>query len=372
MKVVIIVPTYNERANIAPLVDAIFRQFALLTERYPNLTPEMLIVDDHSPDGTGDEVRNLQPNYPGLHLIEGEKNGLGAAYIRGMTHAMKKLGADVVFEMDADFSHRPEDIPRLLEEIIKGADFVIGSRYVEGGSIPEDWGRRRRLNSWGGNFVARYIGGLSNVRDCTAGFRAIRTSILERIDLSRLGVKGYVFQVALLHAALRQGAQVAEVPVDFIERVHGTSKLGLKDIIEFVRHVCVLRLQTWDTLIKFILVGASGVGVNLGAFTMLLAMSINKYAASPLAVELAIISNFVFNNFWTFGKRQSNDPVHVRGLKFNLVSLLALAVNTLAFVAASRVFPHLPPQFCQLAGILPAWLVNYQLNTRWTFRNSPQ
>ncbi|HQA12400.1 MAG TPA: glycosyltransferase, partial [Zoogloea sp.] len=113
----------------------------------------------------------------------------------------QELQADVVFEMDADFSHKPEDVPRLLAAIDEGADFVIGSRYVPGGTIPEEWGLYRRLNSRFGNIVARYLAGIYSVRDCTAGFRAIRTSILRRIDFDKLRVQGYAFQVALLHAA---------------------------------------------------------------------------------------------------------------------------------------------------------------------------
>lgn len=370
MKVIVIIPTYNECENIARLIEAIRIQFHHLASRMPAVRPGILVVDDHSPDGTAERVRSLQHGSSGIHLIEGEKAGLGAAYIRGMTHAVEVLAADVVFEMDADFSHRPEDIPRLLERIVGGADLVIGSRYVPGGSIPAGWGWRRRLNSRGGNLLARYGAGLGSVRDCTAGFRAIRTGLLKRIDLSRLGVKGYVFQVALLHAAIRQGARVEEVPVDFVERAHGASKLRLADIVEFVRHVFRLRLHDSQTFIRFGLVGALGVIVNLGAFTILLGMEWNRYVASPLAVELAIASNFLLNNFWTFRQRASRDPFHLRGLKFNLVSVVTLSVSTLAFVLTSRAFRPLSPQLCQLAGVVPAWFANYTLNSRWTFREA--
>ena len=117
----------------------------------------------------------------------GQKAGLGAAYVRGMVYAMDKLHADVVFEMDADFSHKPEDVPRLMAAIDQGADFVIGSRYVKGGSIPKEWGLMRRLNSLGGNIVGRYIAGLYKIRDCTAGFRAIKTSLLRKVVFDDLG-----------------------------------------------------------------------------------------------------------------------------------------------------------------------------------------
>ena len=213
MKVVIIIPTFNERENIVDLVNALQAVFERMSDDM-----HILVVDDNSPDGTANAVRQLQSNYENLHLIQGKKVGLGTAYIRGMQHALKTLKADAVFEMDADFSHKPEDVPRLMSELDAGADLVIGSRYIRAGSIPKDWGLFRRLNSMVGNIAARYIVGISQVRDCTAGFRAIRASLLQRVNLGQLRVQGYAFQIALLHAAIVGGAKVKEIPVDFIDR----------------------------------------------------------------------------------------------------------------------------------------------------------
>lgn len=369
MRIVIIIPTYNERKNIHALLQAVDAQCADLVNRTPGLDPHVLVVDDTSPDGTADVVRRLQAELPNLHLIEGRKNGLGAAYIRGMRHALTQLDADVIFEMDADFSHRPADIPRLLAPLLDGsADFVIGSRYVPGGSIPANWGLKRRLNSLFGNLVARHGAGLGNVRDCTAGFRAIRADILRKIDLSDLNVKGYVFQVALLRAARLAGARVRELPVDFIDRTAGLSKLQLSDVTEFMRYATHQRAIESATAVRFAAVGASGIAVNLTAFTLLLGSGFDKYLASPCAEEVAIVSNFLLNDRWTFGSQQKNNRLPVRALKFNAVSLLALCVSTLTFIATHRTFPLLPLQFCQMSGILPAWAVNYQLNRRWTFK----
>ena len=246
MKYVIIVPTYNEVDNIRPLIGQLQAQFLRLTHDM-----HILIVDDNSPDGTAKVVKELQQQYQNLHLIQGEKAGLGAAYVRGMTHAMGPLGAEAVFEMDTDLSHKPEDVPRLIAALEAGADFVIGSRYVRGGSIPKEWGLRRRLNSKVGNFVARHVAGIHGVRDCTAGFRAIRTSLLSRISLSDLKVQGYAFQVALLFEAKLRGAKIVEVPVDFIDRTKGVSKLGLSDIIEFIIHAWWLRFRSSTTFMSF-------------------------------------------------------------------------------------------------------------------------
>ena len=238
MKVVIIVPTYNEHDNISILIQALQDQFYNM---HHNM--HILVVDDNSPDGTAEVVRGLQTSHDNLHLIMGRKAGLGIAYLRGMQYAINSLNADVVFEMDADLSHKPQDIPRLMAEIDHGADFVIGSRYVRGGSIPKEWRLYRRLNSYFGNIAARYIAGIYHVKDCTAGFRAIRTSLLKRIDLNGIYVKGYTFQVALLHRVVDSGAMIREIPVDFVDRKYGDSKLGLSDILEFIMNVWRIRLN---------------------------------------------------------------------------------------------------------------------------------
>jgi len=364
MRIVIILPTYNERSNLARLLPALRVQLASLPHDW-----HILVVDDNSPDGTAAVARAAQKEYDNIDLITGEKQGLGAAYIRGMQHACAALRAEVVMQMDADFSHKPQDVPRLIAAIDDGADFVIGSRYVKGGTIPQQWGFFRRANSYFGNLVARYVAGLSPVRDCTAGFRAIRTSILIRTSFEDLRVKGYAFQVALLHEAKTAGARIEEVPVDFIERSEGKSKLGLSDILEFIVNAWWIRFRSSRTFIKFALVGISGVVVNLGVFTALLAAGVNKFAASPIAIEVSIITNFLLNNFWTFRWRKTTAKVRVKGIKFNIVSILALAFSFGTFVALSLLFPTIDPRIHQIIGIIPATFVNYFLNSYWTFRN---
>jgi dolichol-phosphate mannosyltransferase len=364
MKIIIIIPTFNEHDNIGALIRALQDQFKTIPHDL-----HILVVDDNSPDGTADVVRSLQVGIDNVHLLSGQKAGLGTAYIRGMNHALQELQADLIFEMDADFSHKPEDIPRLLSGIEAGADFVIGSRYAAGGSVPKEWSLVRRLNSMGGNLAARYIAGMPQIRDCTAGFRAIRASLLRQIDFSDLRVQGYAFQVALLHAALKQGGIVSEVPVDFVDRKQGESKLRFSDITEFAVNVWWIRLQNSKTFIKFAIVGASGVLVNLGFFTLFLMMGVNKYIASPVAIELSIIWNFLLNNYWTFRWRKTGSRTRIRGLKFNLVSIIALGVSYGTFVGLSLAFPDTTPQYHQLIGIIPATLVNYFLNSYWTFRH---
>ncbi len=363
MKIVIILPTYNERDNIALIINALQEQFAKISHDM-----NILVVDDNSPDGTADIVRAEQKDRTNLHLMTGTKQGLGAAYIRGMKHAVFELKADAVMEMDADFSHKPEDVPRLIAALDDGADFAIGSRYVPGGKIPAEWSLFRRMNSKWGNIFARYVAGMYRVRDCTAGFRAIRASVIGKIDLGALKVKGYAFQISLLHEAILNGAKVREVAVEFIDRKRGETKLGLSDIIEFMLNAWWIRFERSRTFLKFGAVGAVGVAVNLLSFTALLKLGMTKYLASPLAIEISIISNFLMNNYWTFSERDMNDRLHIRGLKFNMVSFIALGVSYTTFLVLSAADPAGIPQVHQLIGIVPATLINYFLNSYWTFK----
>ena len=363
MKIVVILPTYNERENIVLLIRA-------LQEQFPAIRHDMhiLVVDDNSPDGTADAVRSEASVWPNLHMITGTKQGLGAAYIRGMNYAINELKADAVMEMDSDFSHKPADVPRLISALDEGADFAIGSRYVPGGKIPDDWSFLRKMNSKWGNVFARYVAGMYKVKDCTAGFRAIRAPLINKIDPDTLKVKGYAFQISLLHEAILNHAVVREVPVEFVDRTRGETKLGLSDIIEFMLNAWWIRFERSKTFLKFAVVGISGVAVNLISFTVLMNLGMNKYLASPLAIEVSIITNFLFNNYWTFSKRDMNDRIHIRGLKFNIVSFVALAVSYSTFLIQSALDPSGIPQVHQAVGIIPATIINYFLNSYWTFK----
>jgi dolichol-phosphate mannosyltransferase len=364
-KVVIVLPTYNEKENVEPLITALQKVFAVMTHDM-----NILVVDDNSPDGTAEVVKSLMKQFNNVHMISGQKNGLGAAYIRGIKYALDVLQADVIMQMDADFSHNPEDVPRLIAALDEGADFVIGSRYVKGGGIPDDWSLLRRMISRWGNRCARYIAGLNPIRDCTAGFRAIRVSVLRRIDLANLKVQGYAFLMALLHGAVSHNAVVREIPVVYTDRAHGETKLGITDIMEFILNAWWIRFDSSKIFIKFAIVGSSGVVVNLGAFTLLVNSGLNKYIASPVAIELSIISNFLLNNYWTFAERNTRDNIHIKGLKFSLVSLLSLCISYSVFVVLSLLLPDVVPQINQAAGIVPAMLVNYFFNAYWTFKKT--
>lgn len=197
----------------------------------------MLVVDDSSPDGTGEVADRLAVSEPRMSVLHRpHKEGLGPAYAAGFDRALGE-GAEIVVEMDADFSHDPTDLPRLVRAIDEGADLAIGSRYVPGGSTP-DWPLVRRLISRGGNIYARLMLGLK-VRDATAGFRAFRADALRRLPYQTARASGYAFQVEMAYRASLAGLKVVEVPISFRDRTRGTSKMGTGIVIEAMRLVTI-------------------------------------------------------------------------------------------------------------------------------------
>lgn len=281
--VVIVLPTYNESENIGYLLDALSE----LTIVIDSSTLSVLVVDDSSPDGTGEIVQKYAKKYSNIHLLGGtKKQGLGSAYIRGFKYAIEKLNADIVFEMDADFSHNPNDIDRLLRSALNGSDFVIGSRYVPGGSIPNNWSWLRKANSKWGNVFARHVAGLGRIKDCTSGYRAIKTDLLKQIDLKKLDVKGYSFQISLLHQAIKHGAIVIELPIQFNDRVFGESKLQLSDIVEFVIVSFIIRLPFVKPLFYF--------GISLLIFSFFAAALIAISASGLLSIHALLVAFILF------------------------------------------------------------------------------
>ncbi|MEP7287935.1 MAG: polyprenol monophosphomannose synthase [Chloroflexota bacterium] len=232
-KVVVVVPTFNEAENIPKLVDD------LLALPVPGI--EVLIVDDNSPDGTGQLVDDLTVRLPGrVHVMHRSgKMGLGTAYLQGFKWALDN-GADTILQMDADYSHDPKYIPQMMEAI-KDHDAVIGSRYTQGGKLDEQWGIGRRLLSWWANAVWVHTILNTPFADNTGGFRAWRRNTLIGIDLDRIKSNGYIYQVEITYIAYRLGYTFAEVPIYFADRKYGTSKMGLKIQIEAALRV----FQVW-------------------------------------------------------------------------------------------------------------------------------
>ena len=226
-RVAVIVPTYNERANIEAMVGRVRRAVP---------GADLLVVDDNSPDGTGELADKLAAEDSHIHVLHRErKAGLGAAYIAGFRWALEQ-DYGVVVEMDADGSHLPEELPRLLDALA-GADLVLGSRYVPGGTVV-NWPKSREILSRGGNTYARLMLGIK-IKDATGGYRAYRASTLRKISLDEVESQGYCFQIDLAMRAIRAGLTVTEVPITFVERVHGSSKMSRAVVAEALWRVTV-------------------------------------------------------------------------------------------------------------------------------------
>jgi dolichol-phosphate mannosyltransferase len=222
-------PTYNERENLEAMVRAL-----------EPLGVRVLVIDDNSPDGTGEIADRLASELDFVSVLHRDrKEGLGPAYIAGFRHALAD-GAELILELDCDFSHDPADIPRLIAACESGADLALGSRYVHGGGT-ENWGLGRRIVSWGGSFYARLLLGVG-IRDLTGGFKCYRRHVLETIDLGAIGSKGYAFQIEITYRALRKGFRVVEVPIRFAERTAGRSKMSRSIVVEAIVNVPLLRL----------------------------------------------------------------------------------------------------------------------------------
>jgi dolichol-phosphate mannosyltransferase len=222
-------PTYNERENLEAMVRAL-----------EPLDVQVLVIDDNSPDGTGEIADRLAGELDFVSVLHRDrKEGLGPAYIAGFRRALAD-GAELILELDCDFSHDPADIPRLIAACESGADLALGSRYVPGGGT-ENWGLGRRIVSWGGSFYARLLLGVG-IHDLTGGFKCYRRHVLETIDLDAIGSKGYAFQIEITYRALRKGFRVVEVPIRFAERTAGRSKMSRSIVLEAIVNVPLLRL----------------------------------------------------------------------------------------------------------------------------------
>ena len=221
MRPLVVLPTYQEAENI----EAVLRRI-----RAAAPDAHVLVVDDGSPDGTAELALKLADDLGGIDVLERPgKSGLGSAYRTGFEWGFER-GFDVLVEMDADLSHEPEALPGLLQVVDAGADLVIGSRYVPGGSTPQ-WPRVRRfLSVWANRYAAAVLG--LAVNDATAGFRAYRADVLRRIDLSHSRADGYGFQVELVYRIVRMGGRIVEVPITFVDRVEGSSKMSLRIVVE--------------------------------------------------------------------------------------------------------------------------------------------
>lgn len=336
---IVIIPTYNERENISrviPLLNEVFSQIK-------NWNMRILVVDDTSPDKTYEKVAELQKQYRNVDLlINKKKSGLGGAYLKGMDEAFNHLKADVVLEFDADLSHDPEKIPELLKKIDAGADMVLGSRYIKGGGIPENWGIHRKFLSVIGNIIIMLVMTNFKIRDWTGGFRAITKQVYQAVvpEMTSDRFTGYTFQIGFLFNALRKGFSIVEVPFVFADRTIGQSKMGPEYIKNILIYIFKVRIQEILAMrvVKFGLVGGFGALIQLSSLQLYRQLVpgsgfsfLSAYQLATLfSIETAIVSNFILNNLFTFADRKLEMlQIPVKFVQFNLASLGSLVIQFL-------------------------------------------
>jgi len=372
MESLVIIPTYNEKQNIESLIEALLNLGKQL---------HILIIDDNSPDGTGVIADQLAKKHQEVHVLHRKgKLGLGTAYVEGFKYALKS-GAKYILQMDADFSHQPRAIPDFLEAI-KAYDLVLGSRYYKGVRVM-NWPFRRILLSKMGTKYVRAITGLP-VTDITGGYKCFRREVLEAIDLHKIKSNGYSFMIEMTFKTYHKGFRIGEIPIVFEERRAGQSKISKSIIFEAMWLVWKLQIEQvvggairsikeaiyavpHKQLIKFMIVGGIGFGVNMFVYYVTYHLLLLHYIASAVwAFSIAVTHNFLLNKFWTFRCADKKD-IFVEYYKYVSTNVLGLGVNLLILMLLVS-FLKTPALISQAIAICCAVVVNYAGSKLWVFK----
>lgn len=351
----IVIPTYNEKDNVTALVERLGK--ALAGRKY-----EIVFVDDNSKDGTAEAARAMAAKYPVRVIVRTTERGLASAVV----HGFHNTTGDIIGVIDADLQHPPEVVADLVKAIENGADLAIGSRYVKGGGC-EGWSLTRRIISKGAIFLSHlFLGKTRGIHDPMAGFFMLRRSVITGARLQPTGYK--ILLEILIEGKFKK---VTEVPFIFKVREKGESKLSSKTQLDYLKHLWSLMRRSGELLrfIKFCVVGGSGVIVNLGVYALLTRLlHLNEYGAQAISFEASVISNFLFNNFFTFADRQGNRTASIgKFFKFNLISLGGYLIQLGSLWLFYQVIGW-NDILANAIGIIIATLWNYFLNTLWTWK----
>ncbi|KKQ48498.1 MAG: Glycosyl transferase family 2 [Candidatus Woesebacteria bacterium GW2011_GWD1_38_10] len=326
-KVVIVMAAWNEAENIKQMIDTLF------DEVFPKIKADMhlLVSDNHSTDGMTQIVEKEMEKKKNLHIVQQTGKGLGNAYVSGFKYAVEKLKADAVMEMDADGQHPPRFVQPMVEAYLDGANYVIGSRYIPGGSVPKEWATFRKAVSYFGNLFIRLVLVKPSIHDLTTGFRLTQVEgVLDKIDLDNLMEKErFAYKVDLIYQSIKNAKKVVEVPLEFRPRITDKSKFNTKEMISTFRLAVILGIRDKAKFIKFGTVGFAGYLVNASTLWLFTKWAFPSPLAWGLSTEFAIINNFIFNNAWTF------KPEKITGVsmllkkffQFNLTSAGALLIQ---------------------------------------------
>lgn len=333
-KVIVVIPTYNEKGSVITLIPEIFGQ----SQYVPNWEISILVVDSHSPDGTELVIKEFQKKYSRLYLLETPKEGLGKAYTKGFNYCLEKINPYLIVQMDADGQHDPKKLPEFIKEIEKGADFVVGTRYSKGGSIPQNWGLHRKMLSIGANLIIKLGFMKLGITEWTNGYRAIKSWVIRQALPHIRNYSGYVFQIAMIDFALNNNSNMSEIPIHFKERKSGISKINsFQYITQILSYV-----MTHSAFIKFVIVGIIGFVIDFSISYFAIEKShIAVWAGTLFSTETAIVSNFLLNNFWSFADKKIKGGLMsylFNFVKFNFVSAGSIAIQTIGLQLLVMIF----------------------------------
>jgi dolichol-phosphate mannosyltransferase len=367
MKVVHLLSTYNEKENIGKMIDFLLEQAKSL----PEYEYVILVADSHSPDGTGEIVKKYAEKNKNIHLLETPR-GLGVSLIAGYKYAVKELKADIVIPNDVDFQWDPGLIPQMLEKIKEGYDVVVPSRHVKGSN--DNFSTFRKLTHFLSNTLLNYYwAGIHEVHDLAGNFKAIKVKgILDKVDFDRLNVKGFVIQATIIYELSKTGAKFVEIPAIFGQRRAGETKVGfnlqfIKDVLETVKNSTRIRLERSKKFIKFGVVGFVGYVVNASTLYLFAnVFHLAEWMSWGFSTELAIISNFTWNNLWTFKENKIEGLANLikKFIQFNATSFGALLIQTTVGTLGTNI---LGSQYRQI--LLPFIIVFLVLPYNYTMYN---
>lgn len=340
MRVVHLLSTYNEKENIGPMIEYLEEQ----AKKLPKYEIVILVVDSHSPDGTGEIVKKMAKTRENVHLLETPR-GLGISLIKGYKYAMEKLKADIVIPNDVDFQWHPKYIPQMLERLEEGYGVVVPSRHAPGGK--DNFSAFRKLTHFVSNTLINYWwGGIREVKDLAGNFKAIRVKgVLEKVNFDKLDVKGFVIQSTMIYELSKTGVRFCEIPVVYGERRAGETKVSfnlqfVKDALETLINATKIRIERSKRFFKFATVGFIGYIINAGGLEIFYRLGMPVGFAAALAAEFSIISNYTLNNFWTFAEKRFTKPLEFfwKLFQFNFTSLGAIVIQAVVVGGLAYLF----------------------------------
>jgi len=395
MRLVVNVPTYNEKENIEEVVRKILSQAKFI----PQVDLHVLVSDSHSSDGTDQIVKQISKTNPKVHYLDVKQRGLGIGIIKGHRFAVDRLKADILAQMDGDLSHDPQMLPQMVDQINKGYDLVNGSRLTKGGKNLLGW--HRRLFTRGSALYCKLSWGTFKISEYTSSYRVFTKKLFEKIDLSKIPwkAKTYIIQPSFLYAALKAGAKIKEIPITFVDRKKGYSKAKIiaytLDVLKFGVRV---RFEKSKMLIKFLTVGTFSYFLNaitlgllnrgqiyaltvfakpllsiipeVGAQKLFFLTLDRLFVSSIISIETSIIFNFFCHENWTFKERLHKGFVLIRFLKFNLTSIASPIIQLASILIFAKIL-HLHEQIGLAVGVIIGLFFNYLLNILWIWKASP-